>query len=238
MNILITGGSSGIGKAIVQQLNVNGSNKVTFTYCSRKEEAIELENDHVSKIYFDINSDQSVLELSEHILNSNYDVLINNACISTQPEKFFNLDIHEFNNFMQKGLNAVIRLSQSFGKNRKKIDKSGNILNILSSYTLGMPPVQLTKYVTLKYALLGLTRAMASELISYGIRVNAVSPSMVKTNFISNLDERIIEMTEQRMLMKRLVTPEEIAKVVSFLISDSASYINGANIPITGGEFC
>jgi NAD(P)-dependent dehydrogenase (short-subunit alcohol dehydrogenase family) len=111
-------------------------------------------------------------------------------------------------------------------------------VNVLTSYTLGMPPAKLATYVTSKHALLGLTRSMAVEFIRYGVRVNAVSPGMTRTDFLADLPQEFIEQVEAALPMERLATAAEVAAVIRFLLSPEASYINGANIPVCGGQAC
>ena len=105
-----------------------------------------------------------------------------------------------------------------------KSKKSGKIISILSSYVVG------------KYSLLGLTKCMAAELGSFGIRVNSVSPSMVNTPLTDPLHKTIKEvMKSQIPIENRFAEPSEVAEVVLFLCTEGANYITGENILITGG---
>jgi NAD(P)-dependent dehydrogenase (short-subunit alcohol dehydrogenase family) len=79
---------------------------------------------------------------------------------------------------------------------------------------------------------------MAVEFIRYGIRVNAVSPAMTRTEFIADLPERFLEQMEASFPMERLASAAEVAGVIDFLLSPQASYISGANIPVSGGQTC
>lgn len=235
MKVFITGGSSGIGAAIVDLLSKD-NHEVTFTYFKNKTSHSNLTN--CKGLFFDLNSEESLAEIIEHIKNSEYDALVNNSNLIAVQEKFLKTSPQRFMNYISSNLKAVVSLSQAFAESIKKRDSKGSIVNVLSSYTFGMPPAQLSAYVTLKYALLGLTKSLAVELLYNDIRVNAVSPSMTKTDFISEIDERAIEMIENSLPMKRLAKPEEVAGIVKFLLSAEASYINGANIPVTGGSIC
>ena len=91
-------------------------------------------------------------------------------------------------------------------------------------------------YIIAKYALLGFHASLVSEFVNLGIRVNAVSPSTVQTSFLSEVPESYVEMVEDTLPQKKLAQPIDVARVVCFLASEKSAYINGANIPITGGS--
>ena len=114
--------------------------------------------------------------------------------------------------------------------------KGGRVITMLSSVTLGVPPKALTKYITVKYALLGLMKALASEYANKKVTVNCISPSMVETQFLSNLDKRIVQLTAEAHPLKRNAVVGDIIPVILMLLSDDSAYINGVNIPITGGN--
>lgn len=114
--------------------------------------------------------------------------------------------------------------------------KRGNIILVLSSVTLNVPPKFWSSYVTAKYALMGLGKALAAEYAPKNIRVNMLSPSMMETKFIKNIYGAIVEQSATNNPMKRNATPEDVAGLIEYLFSDESSFITGANIPITGGE--
>jgi 3-oxoacyl-[acyl-carrier protein] reductase len=113
--------------------------------------------------------------------------------------------------------------------------KKGKIIFMLSSSTLGVPPTSMAHYITAKYALFGLMKALAAEYAGKHIFINAVSPSMIETETLSEVHEKILEYAASQHPLKRNATPQDIAPVIKFLLSDDANYINGINIPITGG---
>ena len=117
-----------------------------------------------------------------------------------------------------------------------KSNKFGKIISILTSYLIGKPPNLLADYIVAKYSLLGMTKCMATELGPFGIRVNSVSPSMVNTPLTESLPKKLKEITKSQVpLESKLAEPVDIAKVVHFLCSESANYITGENILVTGG---
>ncbi len=111
----------------------------------------------------------------------------------------------------------------------------GKIVVFLSSYTLQMPPKYLTHYVMAKYALWGLVRSLASEYADKKITINAVSPSLTETAFLSDLPAKIAEMTAEQSPLKRNAKPADVAPLVHFLLSPGSDYITGTNIPVSGG---
>ena len=138
--------------------------------------------------------------------------------------KDLEIQVHSFAEFMRAFL--PIMSKQKYGK----------IVAMLSSVTKGVPPKYLSSYVITKYALMGLINSLVSEYKEKGININAISPTMVETSFLENIDERIIEMTASNSGMKRNVKVEEVANAIKYLMSDEAEYINGLNLPMTGGD--
>ena len=112
----------------------------------------------------------------------------------------------------------------------------GRVVFIISSVTLGMPPNAMADYTMAKYAQLGLMRSLAKEYGGKGVTVNAVSPSMVETPFIEGLPGNMRLQGAASHPLGRHAVVNEIAPAIAFLLSDEAGYINGTNLPITGGE--
>ena len=114
--------------------------------------------------------------------------------------------------------------------------KYGKVAVMLTEYTLGMPPKFMSHYITAKYALLGFIKAMASEYGEKGININALSPAMMETKFLSNIDERIVLMNAENNTMKRNVKVEEVVRGLQFLISEGSDYMSGVNLNMSGGN--
>ncbi|WP_028025152.1 SDR family NAD(P)-dependent oxidoreductase [Enterovibrio calviensis] len=113
---------------------------------------------------------------------------------------------------------------------------NGRVVFVLSSVTLGMPPAAMADYNIAKYAQLGLMRSLAAEFGTKGVRVNAVSPSMVDTPFLQDIPDNMVIQNAAAHPMRRNATSEEVASAVVFMLSDGAEYINGVNLSVTGGE--
>ncbi|MCR5798939.1 MAG: SDR family oxidoreductase [Lachnospiraceae bacterium] len=113
----------------------------------------------------------------------------------------------------------------------------GKVVAVLSSVTLGVPPKFMSHYTACKYALLGYLKGAAAEYAGKGININGISPGMMDTKFLSAVDERILEMTKENSHMQRLCEVGETVAAIEFLMSDAASYMNGANLNLSGGEY-
>jgi 3-oxoacyl-[acyl-carrier protein] reductase len=236
--VLVTGGNSGIGAALVRRLIADGLH-VVFTFCHRQDTADALARETGARpMRYDQSAAESVRELATLIRDGEFAALVNNAGAPPRRQLLLKTDAEEFVAYQVAAVRGVFELSTAFAARAKQRGSAGVIVNVLSSYTLGIPPAKLAAYVTSKYALLGLTRSMAVEFMRYGVRVNAVSPGVTRTDFIADLPERFIEQLEAGLPMERLANPQEIAAVIRFLISPEASYINAANVPISGGQEC
>ena len=114
--------------------------------------------------------------------------------------------------------------------------KKGKVVIILSSYVIGVPPKAMSHYIAVKYALLGLTKALASEYSDKNIQINSVSPSMVNTKFLDNINDKVVELNSYNHPLKRNASVEDVTPIIRMLISNESDYINGINIPISGGS--
>lgn len=236
--VLVVGGSTGIGRALVEQLCAEGQ-RVVFTFCASREQADDLAaQTGAEAVHYDQTSDQAVGGLAARVRAEPFDALVHNGAQRFPRTLLLKTDVNAFLLYQQHALRGVLEISKAFATAVKERKGSGVIVNVLTSSVLGMPPAKQAAYVTSKYALLGLTRAMAVELVRYGVRVNAVSPGMTDTAFNFDLPERFLEEVACTLPLSRLAEPGEVAAVVRFLISPAASYLNGANIPVTGGQAC
>ena len=119
---------------------------------------------------------------------------------------------------------------------RMKKEKKGKIVIVLTSYTVGALPKFLSSYVTSKYAVMGFLKSLVSEYGQFNIQINGISPSMIQSKFLNNMDERMVEMEIEKHPMKRTVTIDEVAEIIDYLFFNNNSFLNGNNILLTGGE--
>ena len=231
MKVLITGGSSGIGLEIASLLLEEG-HSVSITYNSNKEKAKELEKKGIQTYSFDQSNEESLKKIVEQINLKKFDTLINNACPNFPLTPLRKLEGVELAHYISTGVNAVHTVSQAFVSSRAK--QPGRIINVLSAYTLGNTQNQMAPYITLKYALLGLTKCMAKEYLPKKIIVNAISPSMTNTSFLSKtFPEKFIEMAKEDHPSGDIADPKMVAKTVSQMLQFD-EFIVGVNLPVTG----
>lgn len=232
MNILITGGASGLGSSITRRLASDNSNSVYITYANSHEasKSLEKEFSNVKSIKCDFNHIKSIIELTERMESINPDVLINNALTGMIKKHFTKLTGEDFLSSFKLNVLPVILITQSAIQEFKK-KKSGKIITILTSYLINSPPTGLSEYVANKAYLLSLSKSWANELSKFNITSNCISPSFIKTNLNKDTDERVIEEMIFQNPLKKLLTPAEIADSVAFLTT-STRHINGINLII------
>lgn len=112
----------------------------------------------------------------------------------------------------------------------------GRVVAAVSSCTIGTPPKCLAHYTTVKYALLGLLRSAAAEYGASGITVNGISPGMVETKFLKEIDEKFVELDAAASALKRHITPEEVMDGIDFLLEDGNAFANGINLNLSAGN--
>lgn len=236
---LVTGGSRGIGKAITLKLCEAGAT-VVFTYLSNEEAAKETLLDLKSKGYqaymFQANTgdEESISQLFDFIALElgGLDILVNNAGI-TKDGLMLRMKLEDFDQVINTNLRGVFMTTQ---KALKMILKSehGKIVNITSvSGILGNAGQ--TNYSASKAGLIGLTKALAREVASRHINVNAVAPGFIVTDMTNKLNESQIEQIQKQIPFSRFGEVTDIANAVLFLSSSLSNYMTGQVIVVDGG---
>lgn len=236
MNILITGGSSGLGQAIVLRLAANKNNKIWFTYRSHENEALAMVegNDNVEAVRCDFSSEEDMQALLCKMGDMQLDVLINNAYAGyALGNHFHKTPIEDFEKAFRLNILPTIRITQEALKTFRK-KKSGKIITTLTEYLIGRVPTGCALYTATKAYLAQLVKAWASEYSRYGITSNAVSPSFMQTSLTAETNELMIDQMLSAHPLKRLLTTDEAAEVYEFLCNANTQ-INGVNIPVNAG---
>jgi len=145
------------------------------------------------------------------------------------------LEWERFTNGMDVSVRSFALLLKEFLPMMSKA-KFGRIVAMLTAYTIGIPPKFMSDYVTIKYALLGLIRAAAAEYAGKGITINGLSPNMMETKFLSNVDDRTVEITANSSAMRRNITLDETCAALEYILSDEAGYMQGINLNLSGGD--
>lgn len=239
---LITGGSRGIGAEIAATLAARGAS-VAINYLESKARAMTL----VEKIRgaggtaYAVQADvrekeeahRMVAQVAEHC--GRLDWIVNGAIAELPSRPFAELGWPDFEAQLEYQVKAVVNICQAAYPILKR-EGGGAIVNLLSQVVDGQPPGRMASYVTAKYALQGLSKALAIEWAEDHIRVNTVSPGLVQTELTQHIHERIIKMEASRTPLKRIAQPSDVARAVAFLLSEEATFLTGVNISVTGGQ--
>ncbi|MCV0057397.1 3-oxoacyl-ACP reductase FabG [Pseudomonas aeruginosa] len=237
---LVTGASRGIGQAIALELGRLGAVVIgTATSASGAEKiAATLKANGVegAGLVLDVSSDESVAATLEHIQQHLGQplIVVNNAGI-TRDNLLVRMKDDEWFDVVNTNLNSLYRLSKAVLRGMTKA-RWGRIINI-GSVVGAMGNAGQTNYAAAKAGLEGFTRALAREVGSRAITVNAVAPGFIDTDMTRELPEAQREALLGQIPLGRLGQAEEIAKVVGFLASDGAAYVTGATVPVNGGMY-
>ncbi|MBQ2737963.1 MAG: 3-oxoacyl-ACP reductase FabG [Clostridia bacterium] len=233
-NVLITGGSRGIGAQAVRAFCADGC-RVAFTYRKSKDMAEALaEECGAIAICADSRCESDVLravELATDALGG-IDVLINNAAVSS-IKPFDTVSLDEWRDTIDTSVTGAFLFSKAvFSQMLNK--KWGRIINISSIWGLVGASCEV-HYSTAKAALIGFTRALAKELSPSGITVNAIAPGLIDTDMNRALDAETLEAIIDETPVRRIGTPGDVVEAIRFLSSDRASFITGEVINVSGG---
>ncbi len=242
---IVTGGTRGIGKAIVKELASRSCcgvlfSDVAFVYNNCDECAEELEkeiNNPGTKLYA-FKADATSLDDAQATVDQaieklgGVDILINNAGI-TRDNLLLRMSEKEFDDVISANLKSVFNYTKAVLRTMIK-QRYGRIVNIASVVGLIGNAGQ-ANYVASKAGVIGFTKAIAREVASRNITVNAVAPGFIQTDMTAKLTEAQVETLLKNVPMGRMGTPEDIAKVVAFLCSNDADYITGQVITVDGG---
>jgi 3-oxoacyl-[acyl-carrier protein] reductase len=235
---VVTGGSRGIGRAIARDLAAAGA-RVAVCYRQRESEALALVEElgglpAVLAMRCDVSNEADVVAFMAAVVQhlGPVDVLVNNAGIA-RDGLFTFMDNARWNDVLATNLGGPFFCTRAVVRGMM-VRRWGRIINVASASADAALPGQ-TNYAASKAGLVGMTRALARELAPHGVLVNAVAPGLIETEMADGLKRAAREKLLQGIALQRLGQPEEVARVVTFLASDAASYITGQTIAIDGG---
>jgi 3-oxoacyl-[acyl-carrier protein] reductase len=236
---LVTGGSRGIGREIALGLASRGCN-VAITFSGSEIPAaqvvIELENLGIKAI--SVKADTRIPSLVEAMVKEvedklgKIDILVNNAGI-TKDNLLIRMSEDDWDQVLDVNLKGAFLTSKAVAKGMMK-SRYGKIINISSVVGVMGNPGQ-ANYSASKAGLIGLTKSLAKELASRGIRVNAIAPGFVNTDMTEALKEDVREAMIKAIPLGYFAGPKEISSLVNFLAGEESDYITGQVIQIDGG---
>ena len=235
---LVTGGAQGIGKTISEELVRNGAHvvlgDVNLEGAQATAEAINNNGGSASAVKIDVSNPAEVKQVFDSILKDKkpIDIMINNAGITRDGLKI-RMKEAAWDRVLSINLKGTFLCSQQAAKQMMK-QKSGAIVNIASIVGV-MGNFGQANYSASKAGVIGLTKTLAREVASRGIRVNAVAPGFIDTEMTQVLDESVRQKLIEQIPLAKLGLPEDVARCVAFLVSDRSSYITGQVINVNGG---
>jgi 3-oxoacyl-[acyl-carrier protein] reductase len=236
---IISGASRGIGRAVAVELAGEGAN-ISFNFLKSSSEAESLEKEISSlgvkakAFQVDIKDYNAVKVWADKTIElfGGIDIVINNAGV-IKDKALALMEPGDWHEVINTNLNGTFNLTRASIVPFIK-QKSGVIVNIASvSGVVGIP--RQTNYSASKAGIIGFTKALAKEVASYNIRVNAVAPGFIETDILKDLTEEYKSRIIKQTPLGRMGKPEEVAKAVKFLVSEKANYITGQVIIIDGG---
>ena len=237
---LVTGASRGIGRAIARRFAEQGAT-VWINYHRSKSAAESLEKEIIDAggacclIRADLTNQDDVCQMAASVAaGSDLDILVHNAGPSIKSAAFADLAWRDLASAYEQVVGSAFRVTQALLPSLKR--SKGKIITILTSAALGRTSFNWLPYVAAKSALHAMSKNLAQEFGPQGITINMISPSMVETDLVANVPDRVRQALIARTPLRRLATVDDVADAALILASPYASFITGDNLLVTGGE--
>lgn len=238
--ILITGASSDLAMELMRSIAKNGDAQILAHFhqgLGRMEQMKRELGESFHPIQADLSSGEGVEHLIEQVRSHTElpNKIVHFAGLKLRMERFHQTDMEHFDADFQVQVRAAMGLLQAFLPAMARAQQHTKVVLVLSSVTVGVPAKFMSAYTVVKYAELGLLRALAADYAGTAVNINGVSPYMVETQFLSEIPEKAVQLAAAATPGKRLATPAEIATAIQFLLSSGSDYLYGVNLPVTGG---
>jgi NAD(P)-dependent dehydrogenase (short-subunit alcohol dehydrogenase family) len=234
---IITGGAQGFGLAMTQRFLESGANVIIWDFDSSAVEKTikKLNNSKLSSTIIDVtNFDQVSMEVEKVTKNKIIDIFINNAGMAGQNTTVWNYPVEEWKKILDLNLNAVFYCLKAITPHMIK-NNYGRIVNIASiAGKEGNPNA--SAYSSSKAGVIGLTKSLGKELANKNIAVNTVTPAAAKTRIFDQMTKEHINYMLSKIPRNRFILVEELASLVTWLVSEENSYTTGAVFDLSGGR--
>ena len=237
--LLVLGASSDLGCELIR-CTAGNYDLVLAHYRHMNSRLEELEQEYGDKLQL-LQADFANRECIDHMIDIIKDKewypthIVHFSAPKFRYTKYDKACYEEFEAELQISLCSLVKVTQAFLPFMKK-RRSGKIVVMLTICTQGVPPKFLAPYVTVKYAMLGLVKALAADYADKGIQVNGVSPEMIETKFLSDIPDFVKEQSISNHPMKRILQVGDVIPTFEYLLSEAADCVTGQNICITGGR--
>ena len=238
--MLITGASSDIGCALTRRLLNRPDPPIVLAHSFASADKLRPLQDEskgqLRLLQADFSQSSSVVAMCDQIAGEfgTPAAIVHLPALRLSYERFAKFNWDRFQSDFAVQVQSAVILLQRFLPQMAKLPRA-RVVFMLSSVVHGAAPKYMSMYTTIKYAQLGLMRSLAAEYASTPIRINAISPSMVETQFLNDVAEVAVQMAAKANPLGRNATPQDLLGAIELLLSPASDYIHGITIPITAG---